>query len=151
MADSIYFLRSLLLRIATPDFMFSFLSHPELKDCRRLFLRNYEVRMNIGVFDSEKKGEQRVLINVDLFIPLSVSTPREDQLREVVDYNFMRDTIAQRMKEGHIHLQETLCDDLATVMLAHPKVRAVRISSEKTDAYPDCESVGVEVFRIKGA
>lgn len=130
--------------------MFSFLSQPELQDCRRLFLRNYEVRMNIGVFDSEKKGEQRVLINVDLFIPLPLCTPKDDQLREVVDYNFMRDTIARRMQEGHIHLQETLCDDLAAAMLAHPKVRAVRISSEKTDAYADCQSVGVEVFRIKG-
>ncbi len=36
-------------------------------------------------------------------------------------------------------------------MLAHPKVRAVRVSTEKPDVYPDCESVGVEVFHIKDA
>jgi dihydroneopterin aldolase len=53
------------------------------------------------------------------------------------------------MAQGHVHLQETLCDDLATALLQHPKVRAVRVSSEKPDAYPDCRSVGVEVFRIK--
>ena len=50
--------------------MLSALSHPQLRDCRRLFLRNYEVMINIGVHDFEKKGEQRVLINVDLYVPL---------------------------------------------------------------------------------
>lgn len=129
--------------------MLSSLSHPGLADCRRLFLRNYEVQINIGVHEFEKKGEQRVLINVDLFIPLALSTPQGDHLHEVVDYDFMRDTIAKRMAQGHIHLQETLCDDVARAMLAHPKVRAVRVSTEKPDVYPDCESVGVEVFRIK--
>lgn len=129
--------------------MFSSLSHPPLSDCRRLFLRNYEVLINIGVHEFEKKGEQRVLVNVDLFIPLSSSTPKDDHLHEVVDYDFMRDTIAKRMAQGHIHLQETLCDDVARAMLAHPKVRAVRVSTEKPDVYPDCDAVGVEVFHIK--
>jgi dihydroneopterin aldolase len=131
--------------------MASFLSYPSLANCRRLFLRNYEVMINIGVHDFEKQGEQRVLFNVDLFIPMAESTPLNDQLEEVVDYDFMRETIAQRMAKGHIQLQETLCDDIARAMLLHPKVKAVRVSTEKPDVYPDCESVGVEVFSIKEA
>lgn len=129
--------------------MVSFLSYPSLAQCRRLFLRNYEVMINIGVHEFEKKGEQRVVFNVDLFIPLEESTPQHDQLEEVVDYDFIRETIAQRMAKGHIHLQETLCDDIARAMLMHPKVRAVRVSTEKPDVYPDCDAVGVEVFSIK--
>jgi dihydroneopterin aldolase len=129
--------------------MLSALSHPRLADCRRLFLRNYEVLINIGVHDFEKKGEQRVLINVDLYIPLALSTPLADNLAEVVDYDFMRETIARRMAQGHVHLQESLCDDVINAMLAHPRVRAVRVSTMKPDVYPDCEGVGVEVFRIK--
>ena len=129
--------------------MVPFLSYPALAQCRRLFLRNYAVMINIGVHEFEKKGEQRVVFNVDLFIPLAESTPQHDQLEEVVDYDFIRETIAQRMAKGHIHLQETLCDDIATAMLMHPKVHAVRVSTEKPDVYPDCDAVGVEVFRIK--
>jgi len=129
--------------------MLSALTHPKLADCRRLFLRNYEVMINIGVHDFEKKGEQRVLINVDLYIPLALSTPKDDHLAEVVDYDFMRVTIANRMAQGHVHLQETLCDDVVRAMLAHPNVRAVRVSTMKPDVYPDCEGVGVEVFQIK--
>ncbi|CUA95321.1 dihydroneopterin aldolase [Thiomonas bhubaneswarensis] len=129
--------------------MFSALSHPALRACRRLFLQNYEVNINIGVHDFEKRAEQRVLINVDLFVPLAMSTPQQDKLDEVVDYDFMRSVIAERIARGHIHLQETLCDDVARIMLEHPRVKAVRVSTEKPDVYPDCQSVGVEVFHVK--
>ena len=121
----------------------------DLTQCRRLFLKNYEVNINIGVHEFEKKGEQRVLFNVELYVPLALSTPRKDELEEVVDYDFMRQTIANRVAQGHIHLQETLCDDVLKTMLAHPKVMAARVSTQKPDVYPDCESVGVEVFGVK--
>ena len=129
--------------------MSSLFLHPALTNCRRLFLRNYEVMSNIGVHDFEKKGEQRVLFNGELFIPLAESTPTQDQLSEVVDYDFIRDTIETRVAQGHVQLQETLCDDIARTLLTHPKVRAVQISTQKPDVYPDCVSVGVEVFQIK--
>ena len=129
--------------------MLSQLAHPSLMDCRRVFLRDYEVRINIGVHDFEKRAEQRVLINVDLYVPLAETTPTQDALDEVVDYDFIRRSVAQRVSRGHIHLQETLVDDVVALMLAHPKVRAVCVSTQKPDVYPDCRSVGVEVFRMK--
>lgn len=131
--------------------MQSLLNHPSLMDCRRLFLRNYEVWINIGVHDFEKRGEQRVLINVDLYVPLARTTPVADQLDEVLDYDFIRRTIAQQISKGHVHLQETLCDEVVALMLAHPLVKAARVSTEKPDVYPDCDAVGIEVFRIKEA
>jgi dihydroneopterin aldolase len=131
--------------------MHSILSYPALADCRRLFLRNYEIYINIGVHDFEKKAEQRVILNVDLYIPLAMNTPSNDQLDEVVDYDFMRETIKARASQEHIHLQETFCDDILEAMLAHPKVLAACVSTAKPDVYPDCESVVVEVFRIKQA
>jgi len=118
-------------------------------DCRRLFLRNYEVWIDIGVYEHEKRGKQRVRVNVDLFVPLSTSTPRQDELHEVVDYDFIRHTIAARIGQGHVQLQETLCDELLALMLAHPKVKAARVSTEKSDVYPDCDAVGVEVWGVK--
>lgn len=129
--------------------MQSLLNHASLMDCRRLFLRDYEVHMNIGVHDFEKRGEQRVLINVDLYVPLAQSTPSHDELDEVVDYDFIRRSIVARIARGHVQLQETLCDDVLALMLAHPKVRAARVSTEKPDVYPDCDAVGCEVFAMK--
>ena len=129
--------------------MQTLLNHPSLGDCRRLFLANYEVWINIGVHDFEKKGEQRVKINVDLYVPLALSTPTHDKLAEVLDYDFIRRSIAERVSRGHIHLQETLADDVLRLMLDHPQVRAARVSTEKPDVYPDCDAVGCEVFGMK--
>ncbi|MBQ0930006.1 dihydroneopterin aldolase [Ideonella sp. 4Y16] len=129
--------------------MSSLLLHPALRGCRRLFLRDYAVMIDIGVHDFEKQGAQRVLINVELFVPLALSTPRADELDEVVDYDFIRSRVTERVARGHIQLQETLCDDLLAMMLAHPKVRAARVSTAKPDVYPDCDAVGVEVFGLK--
>ncbi|HEX7638908.1 MAG TPA: dihydroneopterin aldolase [Burkholderiaceae bacterium] len=125
------------------------LLHPALADCRRLFLRDYVVPTRVGVHDFEKRGPQRVRFDVELFVPLAVCTPRADSLAEVLDYNFIRDTIAERLARGHVHLLETLGDDVLRLMLAHPHVRAARVAVEKPDVYPDCEAVGVEVFGLK--
>ena len=118
-------------------------------ECRRIFLRNHAVPVRIGAHDFEKTQAQRVVFNVELFVPYELSTPQADDLAEVVDYDFVRELIAARIGQGHVELQETLCDDLAAQMLAHPRVQAVRLSSCKPDVYPDCEAVGVEVFRMK--
>lgn len=117
--------------------------------CRRIFLRDHTVFVQIGAHDFEKGNAQRVTFNVELFVPYAVSTPHSDSLSEVVDYDFVREVIAQRVAGGHVELQETLCDDLASRMLQHPQVWAVRLSSCKPDVYPDCAGVGVEVFRMK--
>jgi len=127
----------------------SALLDPRLAGCRRIFLRNYIVDANIGIHEHEKRGAQRLALNVDLYVALSMSTPRHDKLHEVVDYDFVRLTIQHRIGQGHINLQETLIDELARAMLAHPAVRAVRISSEKPDVYADVDAVGIEVFHFK--
>ena len=119
--------------------------------CRRLFLRNHTVDVRIGAHDFEKHAPQRIVFNVELFVPYSASTPTQDDLAEVVDYDFIREVIARRVAQGHIVLQETLCDDLMRELIAHPQVQAVRLSTCKPDVYPDCEGVGVEIFQTKSA
>ena len=89
------------------------LLHPKLINCRRLFLRNYEVPVRIGVHDFEKKRAQRLLVNVDLYIPLSLSTPVNDQLSEVVDYSFVI-----RWPNGHRKVISTFRKPCATMSRA---------------------------------
>jgi 7,8-dihydroneopterin aldolase/epimerase/oxygenase len=122
---------------------------PRLAQCRRLFLRNHAVQVHIGVHAFEQGAPQRLLINVDLYVPLAASQPTHDRLADVVDYDFIRQAVATRISQGHIRLQETLADELLRAMLAHPGVLAARVSTEKPDVYPDCDAVGVEVFAIK--
>lgn len=125
------------------------LAHPRLAGCRRIFVREAVLDANIGVHAFEKSGPQRVVISVDLFVPLALSTPAHDRIEEVVDYDFVRTTVRGRIERGHINLQETLVDDVARALLAHPAVCAVRVASEKPDVYEDVEAVGIEVLLFK--
>ena len=120
-----------------------------MQTCRKLFLRRHEVMVQIGVHEFEKTAPQRMWIDVDLYVPLAHTTPQNDHIAEVVDYDFVREVVAQRIARGHIGLQETLCDDLVDELMRHPGVQAVRLSTCKPDVYPDCDAVGVEVFRAK--
>jgi dihydroneopterin aldolase len=129
--------------------MLTDLSSHLMVTCRRLFLRDHVVDISIGAHDFEKVAPQRVVFNVELYVPYARSTPSNDRLHEVVDYDYVREVIARRVQQGHVELQETLCDDLATTLLQHPGVQAVRLSTCKPDVYPDCAGVGVEVFRMK--
>lgn len=122
---------------------------PRLGDCRRIFLHDFTLEVSIGFHDFEREARQRVVINVDLFVPLSASTPAADHVGEVLDYDFIRHGIAEWAGSRHFNLQETLLDGIVDICFAQPAVRAVRASTQKPDVYPDCRTVGVEVFRFR--
>jgi 7,8-dihydroneopterin aldolase/epimerase/oxygenase len=120
-----------------------------LSQYRRLFLRGLTVQAHIGIHDFELQAAQRLIIDVDLYVSFAGTSPKDDQIDEVVDYDFVRTVVHTRVAHGHINLQETLCDDILTQLLAHTGVMAARVSTRKPDVYPDCDAVGVEVFRAK--
>ena len=115
---------------------------------RRIFLKNFETRLSIGIHDFEKQARQRVIVNVDLYIDPDGKVER-DHIDETVDYDFVRREIAALADSGHFNLQETFCEKILAICLARPGVLAARVSSEKLDVYPDCESVGFEIFRTR--
>ena len=118
-----------------------------MRDCRKLFLRGFELQVRIGIHDFELQAPQRMRFDVDLYVPYAHSSPTQDRIDEIVDYDFVRDTIRRLCDTGHINLQETLCDAIAQNLLGRSQIAAVRVSTCKPDVYPDCDAVGVEVFR----
>lgn len=122
---------------------------PRLGDCRRIFLHDFSLEVSIGFHDFEREARQRVLISVDLFVPIAASTSSIDHVGEVVDYDFIRHGITDWAGSRHFNLQETMLDGIVDICFAQPAVRAVRASTQKPDVYPDCRTVGVEIFRFR--
>jgi 7,8-dihydroneopterin aldolase/epimerase/oxygenase len=120
---------------------------PRLSDCRRIFLRDFSIDASIGFHEFEKQAPQRILISVDLFVPIDQSTSSRDDVLDVVDYDFIRTGIVKIAQSRHFNLQETLIDEICDLCLSQPSVRAARVESQKPDVYPDCKTVGIEVFR----
>lgn len=122
---------------------------PRLADCRRIFLHDFSLDASIGFHDFELAARQRVLVSVDLYVPLADSTSDRDHVSGTVDYDFIRHGILHLARERHYNLQETLVDRIVALCLEPAAVRAVRVRTEKPDVYPDCRTVGVEVFRFR--
>ncbi len=115
---------------------------------RRIFLKNFETSVSIGIHDFEKQAKQRVIVNVDLYLDPDGKVER-DHIDETVDYDFVRREIVALAGGSHFNLQETFCEKILAICLAWPGVLAARVSSEKLDVYPDCESVGFEIFQSR--
>lgn len=117
-------------------------------DVRRIFLRGLSLDMRIGVYAHEMGATQRVSIDVDVYLA-PPTKPVQDDIRNVLDYDFIRDEVQAFIADRHINLQETLAEAVAEICLARPEVLAVRVATSKPEAYENCDFVGYEVFRVK--
>jgi len=121
---------------------------PRLHDCRRIFLHELEVSASIGFHDFERAAPQRVRISVEVFVPVAQSTSSQDDVRDTLDYDKLREGIQRLATSRHFNLQETLIDALVGFCLHFEGVRAAAVRSDKPDVYPDCGTVGIEVLRF---
>src|SRR3546814_20588918 len=74
--------------------------------------------------------------------------PVEDEIREVVDYDFLRLQIEKLAKVQKFALQEHFCDRVAALCLAFSPVMAVAVESCKPNIYPDA-AVGCSIVRLR--
>ena len=118
-------------------------------ECRLLSLRRHERAVRIGVHDFERGAPQRLWFDVDLCVRLAHDEAARDDIRDTLDYDFVREVIAQAVGQQHHELQETLCDAVLAAVLRRPEVQAARVATRKPDVYADSASVGVERVAVK--
>ncbi|MDX2225339.1 MAG: dihydroneopterin aldolase [Rhodospirillaceae bacterium] len=117
---------------------------------RHVFVRDLELTCIIGVHAHEKRGPQRVRINVDLGVWEGDAT-HDDRLENVVCYEDLVVRIRAITADGSINLVETLAERIAEICLQHPLSRSARVRIEKLDVFADARSVGVEIERFAAA
>lgn len=111
----------------------------------KLILSGFEVLANIGVHAHEKNGPQRLLIDIELTLA-NAARPSEDDISEVLNYDFLREETHKLLAAKHYELQESLAHDIAEFCLAHRQVTAVTVHTRKPDIYPDCQSIGYRLY-----
>jgi 7,8-dihydroneopterin aldolase/epimerase/oxygenase len=113
---------------------------------RRVFVRDFEIIASVGVFEHEKRYEQRILLSADLAVRDDYDGV-SDRLEDVLDYSTLVEGIALLVQQEHVNLLETLAERIARHCLADQRVESVKVRIEKPDALPMCRSVGVEIER----
>lgn len=115
--------------------------------CRKIFLREFTLDCNIGVYDHEKGKTQKVVFDCDVWVPLDQTPSEADNLANVLDYDSIVSAISKIALSRHFELQESLVDQAADEIASLPGVVLVRLSSQKIEAYPNIKGVGIEVYR----
>lgn len=113
---------------------------------RKIILKNYKTQAYIGAYAHERGVTQAVCFNVEVWVK---NEAVEDDLADVFNYDHVVNVIENVLANGHTDLQEVLVQNIVSGLLAFEDVQAVKVRSEKLQAYPKAESVGVEVFQAK--
>lgn len=117
---------------------------------RQVFIRDLEIIASVGVFEHEKRYEQRIIVSADLTVRDNYDGS-SDRLADVLDYSKVVEGIARLVQTEHMNLIETLAERIATQCLADSRVESVRVRIEKPDVLPSCRSVGIEIERRRAA
>lgn len=125
-------------------------ARPATGPLRRVFVHGLEIMANVGVFEVEKRYEQRIIIDVDLDV-IDDYDGSSDRLSAVLDYGAIVDGVRIIIDAGHVNLLETLAERIAESCLADRRIVTARIRIEKPDILPGCRSVGIEITRPRSA
>lgn len=115
------------------------------RDC--IFLKDWVIDCNIGVYAEEKGVTQKIRLSVDAYLAPHVRAAA-DEMETVPSYTDIIDAVTDITALGHINLIETLAEAIAERGLADPRIDAMRVRIEKLERGP---VRGVEIYRIRPA
>ena len=113
---------------------------------RKVFVRDLEVVASVGVYEHEKRYEQRIVLSLELDVE-DAYDGRSDRLEHVLDYGAVVEAVTRLVQKEHVNLIETLAERIAGQCLSDQRVKRVRVRIEKPDVLPAVRSVGIEIER----
>jgi len=108
-----------------------------------IFVRDFVVDCNVGVYAEEQGVTQRVRFTVEARLARDVFTV-DDNMADVPSYADIIDFIVALARGGHINLVETFAERIAENVLSDKRIIAVRVMLEKLERGP---LRGVEIIR----
>tara|TARA_A100001011_G_scaffold390727_1_gene474779 strand:+ start:722 stop:1042 length:321 start_codon:yes stop_codon:yes gene_type:complete len=102
---------------------------------------------SIGIHSHELSSRQELIISIEIYIKLENSSSSKDSINDTLDYDEINNQVDLIVNTKHYHLQETLVDKIINFCISLPNVKAARVKTSKTQAYSNCDAVGIEVFK----
>ncbi|MGD9806351.1 MAG: dihydroneopterin aldolase [Hyphomicrobiaceae bacterium] len=118
--------------------------------CRRVFVSRLELMASVGIFEVERRYEQRIHVSVDLDV-IDNYDGVSDRLEDVLDYGSVIDAVREIVAQKHFNLIETLAERIAEACFSDPRVQRTRISVAKPDIVAGCAEVGIAIERGRPA
>ena len=103
-------------------------------------MRDFVLPMHIGTYARERGETQNVRFSVDVGVARPSDAPHG--MHDVLSYDVITDSIRMIAARGHVSLVETLAEQIAAAVLAHPRAAHVTVRVEKLET--GSGSVGIE-------
>lgn len=114
----------------------------------KIIIKNLLVRGIIGINDWERKTRQDILVNIDIFSPISKSAT-SDQIDDTVNYRTITKSIINLIENTEFFLVEALATEIAKMCLTNYPIEKIMVRIEKPLAVRFAQSVGVEIVRSR--
>jgi dihydroneopterin aldolase len=113
-------------------------------------IRGIEVFAHHGVHAEEKEEGQVFLVDLTVETDLSPAG-RSDQLADTIDYGGLAGEVHALVASQSWNLLETVAEQVASLVLTHPRVRAVTVTVHKPEAPLPVKAadVSVEIRRLR--
>lgn len=99
----------------------------------------------IGFHNHELDKRQRVLVNLDIELEKAILPVNDDINGDFWNYDYIHQALATLVEKRHFNLQETLAQEIYDLIAARAHVCHIKVFIRKTEAYQDCQSVGVSL------
>jgi (5-formylfuran-3-yl)methyl phosphate synthase len=115
----------------------------------RVFVHDLVLPVSIGAYEFERNTTQKVRFAID--VDVRRGTRQAEDMRDVFSYDVIIDAVRLILSRGHIALVETLAEQIADALLAHPRALGVNVRVEKLDVIDGCVGVAIERRRPSAA
>ena len=122
------------------------MNKPTSTAIRRVFVDGYELIGSVGVYEHERRYEQRVVVSLELEVADGYDGA-SDRLDGVYDYDHAITAVRATVESRHFNLLETLAERISEACLGHPDVLSVAVRIAKPDILIACRAVGIEIQR----
>jgi (5-formylfuran-3-yl)methyl phosphate synthase len=118
-------------------------SNAEDDEADLIFVRNFALSVRIGAYAHEREKPQNVRFDVEVRVLRSDHVATD--IRDVLSYDLITDSIRIIVAQEHISLIEMLAERIAAIVLTFPRVKSVKVRVEKLEVGPG--GAGVEIVR----
>lgn len=120
------------------------LNKGNLKEIRKIIIKDLIVNTKFGYYEKEKKKNQRLRFNIEIevfMLPIN-----DKSIKNIIDYDKII-KIIEIILSKHINFLETLSEEICSEVLKDQRVKNINLQIDKLDIIEKTSSVGVKTFK----
>lgn len=120
------------------------LNKGNLKEVRKIIIKDLIVNTKFGYYEKEKKKNQRLRFNIEIevfMLPIN-----DKSIKNIIDYDKII-KIIEIILSKHINFLETLSEEICSEVLKDQRVKNINLQIDKLDIIEKTSSVGVKTFK----